>query len=117
MLGDTQQRLTAWAHWVRSSDSGLRLGFSKVGLVAAGSVAMPECSDEEALAVDRAVARLLQRDPVMGEVLVMAYQYGFSLTRIARDAGIGSREKARYLLGAGEAWVDARLDSHDLIGR
>lgn len=109
MLGDTQQRLTAWAHWVRSSDSGLRMGYSQVTLVAAGTVSMPVCSDEDALAVDRAVARLSQRDRVMGEILVMAYQYGFSLARIAREAGVGSREKVRYLLGAGEAWIDCAL--------
>ena len=109
MLSDTQQRLTEWARWVQTSDSGLRMGYNRVSLVPAGSVAMPVCSDEQALMVDRAIARLRQRDQDMAEVLVMAYSYGFSLTRIAREAGIGSRERARYLLGAAESWIDCAL--------
>jgi|TARA_Y100001956_G_C3988315_1_gene128128 hypothetical protein len=111
MLSDTQQRLTEWARWVKTSDSGLRMGYNRVSLVPAGSVAMPVCSDEQALMVDRAIARLRQRDQNMAEVLVMAYSCGFSLTRIAREAGIGSRERARYLLGAAEAWIDACIVS------
>src|SRR5690554_7813476 len=111
MLSDTQRRLTQWARWAQTSDSGLRMGYNRVSLVPAGSVAMPVCSDEQALMVDRAIARLRQRDQSMAEVLVMAYSYGFSLTRIAREAGVGSRERARYLLGAAEAWIDACIVS------
>lgn len=107
MLADTQRRLQAWGHWVRAG--GVALGYRGVNLAVGSSVALPVCPDEEAMAVDRAVARLKRRDPDMGRVLVMAYLRGYSLSRIAREAGVGSRERARYLLGAAEAWIDASL--------
>lgn len=107
MLSDTQQRLTAWGHWVRCG--GVDLGCRGVQLVAGSSVPMPVCPDDDAMGVDRAVARLKKRDQVMGRILVMAYLSQYSLTRIARESGVGSRERVRYLLGAAEAWVDATL--------
>lgn len=107
MLGDTQQRLTAWGHWVRSG--GVDLGCQGVRMVAGSSVPMPICADDDAMDVDRAVARLKHRDQVMGRILVMAYLRQYSLAQIARESGVGSRERARYLLGAAEAWVDSAL--------
>lgn len=109
MLSETQQRLDAWGHWVRAG--GVKLGYQGVKLAVGGTVSMPVCSDEQAVEVDRAVARLKRRDSDMGQVLVMAYLGQYSLTRIARESGLGSREKARYLLGSAEAWVDAVLFS------
>lgn len=107
MLSDTQQRLTAWGHWVRAG--GVDLGIKGVNLAVGSSVAMPVCPDEDALQVDNAIARLKRRDPVMGRVLVMAYLSQLSLTKIAKHSGLGSRERCRYLLGGAEAWVDAVL--------
>ncbi|ERS12542.1 hypothetical protein Q673_02710 [Marinobacter sp. EN3] len=107
MLSDTQQRLTAWGHWVRAG--GVDLGIKGVNLAVGSSVAMPICPDDDALAVDNAIARLKRRDPVMGRVLTLAYLNQFSLARIARESGEGSRERVRYLLGGAEAWIDAVL--------
>ena len=107
MLVETQRRLDAWGHWVRAG--GVALGCKGMNLVASGSVSMPMCSDDVAMQVDRAVAKLKSRDPEMGRVLVMAYLSQFSLARIARESGSGSRERIRYLLGAAEAWIDAAL--------
>ncbi|MCK7547176.1 antiterminator Q family protein [Marinobacter koreensis] len=115
MLSDTQQRLTEWARWVRTSDSGLRMGYNRVNLMPAGSVAMPVCTDEEALAVDRAIARLRRRDKDMADILVMVYSYGFSMARVARESGVGSRERVRYLLGGAEAWIDCALADDKMI--
>ncbi|MED5466105.1 MAG: antiterminator Q family protein, partial [Pseudomonadota bacterium] len=118
MLSDTQQRLTEWARWVQTSDSGLRMGYNRVSLVPAGSVAMPVCSDEQALMVDRAIARLRQRDQNMAEVLVMAYSCGFSLTRIAREAGIvaGLPAVSHVFEALGdEVVVDTRVSDGDAV--
>lgn len=109
MLVDTQQRLDAWGHWVRAG--GVALGCKGVNLAVGGTVSLPTCSDDVAMRVDRAVARLKKRDPEMGRVLVMAYLSQFSLARIARESGMGSRERIRYVLGAAEAWVDAVMFS------
>lgn len=107
MLSDTQQRLTAWGHWVRSG--GVDLGCKGVQLAVGGSVAMPICPDDDAMDVDRAIARLKKRDRDIGRIVVMAYLSQYSLARIARESGLGSRERARYLLGSGEAWIDCAL--------
>lgn len=107
MLTDTQDRLRAWGHWVRSG--GVQLGYQGVQMAAGSSVPMPVCADDDAMGVDQAVARLKQRDQVMGRILIMAYLSQYSMARIARESGVGSRERVRYLLGAAEAWVDAKL--------
>src|SRR5690554_3242473 len=107
MLSDTQQRLAAWGHWVRAG--GVALGCHGVQLAVGSSVALPVCADDDALSVDRAVARLKKRDRDMGWIVAMAYLSQYSLTRIAKEAGVGSRERARYLLGGAEAWIDAIL--------
>ena len=109
MLVDTQQRLDAWGHWVRAG--GVALGCKAVDLGVGGTVSLPMCSDDAALQVDSAVARLKKRDPEMGRVLVMAYLSQLSLTKIAKHSGLGSRERCRYLLGAAEAWIDACMFS------
>ncbi len=107
MLSDTQNRLAAWGHWVRSG--GVDLGVKGVNLAVGSSVAMPVCPDDDAMDVDRAVARLKQRDRMMGRIVTMAYLGQYSQARIARESGVGSRERVRYLLGAGEAWIDCAL--------
>ena len=61
-------------------------------------------------AIDRAIARLGRRDKDMADILVMVYSYGFSMARVARESGVGSRERVRYLLGSAEAWIDCALD-------
>ncbi|NWO05807.1 MAG: hypothetical protein HLX50_08970 [Alteromonadaceae bacterium] len=109
MLSDTQDRLTAWGHWVRAG--GVDLGVKGVNLAVGSSVAMPVCPDDDAMSVDRAIARLKQRDRLMGQILTMAYLGQYSLARIARESGVGSREKARYLLGSAEAWIDCALQA------
>ena len=107
MLSETQQRLDAWGHWVRSG--GVNLGVKGVNLAVGSSVAMPVCPDDDAMDVDRAVARLKRRDRLLGQILTMAYLRQYSLSRIARESGVGSRERARYLLGSAEAWIDCAL--------
>lgn len=113
MLADTQQRLREWGQWVRSG--GIDNGYNRVQLVAGGSVRSALCNDEDALQVDQAVARLKRRDRLMGRVLVMAYLGQYSREQIAREAGAGSREKVRYLLGGAEAWIDCALTDERII--
>jgi len=104
MLEDTKNRLQDWGEWVRSG--GPSLGYSAVKLAAScGGCTVP---DDEALVVDRAVARLKRREPVLGRVLVNYYVRRWDYTMIGMEVKM-SREKARVLLRSAEAWVDGRL--------
>lgn len=103
MLDETRQRLYDWARWVRSG--GISNGFAQVKL---GPGAGGDVPDEEALQVDRAVARLKARDQELGRVLVNYYVRGWDFSQVGFEMRV-SREKARTLLRSAEAWVDAVL--------
>src|SRR5690606_41831416 len=55
--------------------------------------------------------RLKVRDAQMAQVLCLAYLQNRTLQEIARHERLGSRERARGVLRAAEAWVDACLFS------
>lgn len=104
MLDDTKQRLQDWGQWVRGG--GVNLGYAGVKLVAPSKgCTVP---DDEALAVDRAVASLKAREPGMGRVLVNYYVRRWDYSMIGLDVHM-SREKVRVLLRSAEAWVDGQL--------
>nr|BBJ03792.1 hypothetical protein YBY_16400 [Marinobacter nauticus] len=104
MLDDTKNRLQEWGEWVRSG--GPSLGYSSVKL--ASGTGGCTVADDEALAVDRAVASLKHREPCMGKVLVNYYVRRWDYSMIGLDVHM-SREKVRVLLRSGEAWVDGSL--------
>tara|TARA_Y100001951_G_scaffold90300_1_gene83340 strand:+ start:136 stop:471 length:336 start_codon:yes stop_codon:yes gene_type:complete len=111
MLDDTKNRLQEWGEWVRSG--GPSLGYSAVKLAAgSGGCTVP---DDEALAVDRAVASLKHREPCMGKVLVNYYVRRWDYSMIGLDVHM-SREKVRVLLRSGEAWVDGTLSASSKAG-
>lgn len=104
MLENTRGRLQQWGEWVRSG--GPSLGYSSVRLAAAsGGCNVP---DDEALAVDQAVACLKTREPDMRKVLVGYYVQRWDYSQIGLTVKM-SREKVRVLLRSAEAWVDGRL--------
>lgn len=104
MLEDTKIRLQDWGKWVRSG--GIASGYAAVKLVAGGGgCTVP---DDEALAVDRAVAKLKQTEPDMGRALVNYYVRGWDFSMMGAELGI-SREKARVMLRSSEAWIAGRL--------
>lgn len=104
MLDDTKSRLQEWGKWVRSG--GENLGYSSVKLMAhTGSTVV---ADDQALAVDRAVASLKKREPQMGKALINYYVRGWDYSMMGVEIGVG-REKARLILRSAEAWVAGRL--------
>lgn len=106
MLTETAERLEQWGRWVRNG--GYQSGYTSVNMGLGSTVATPHITDEEALAVDCAVARLKQREPILGLVITCYYVRRWSHAVIAREIGQpASREKIRRLLGSGEAWIDA----------
>lgn len=109
-----QEQLTGWAHWVRDHRLGgytspaYMMMRDKIGTTV-GHNTMP---DEDALRVDRAVARLLKRDPIMGKVLMLSYVSRLSYREVGKSVG-KSHEYVRVLLRSGEAWVEGNLDFYN----
>lgn len=66
-------------------------------------------TDDLALIVDGAVARLINRDTQMGDFIWLYFGAKWPALRIARAAGIGEA-KAREVIKAGVAWVDCALE-------
>ena len=105
MLEDTKERLKGWGDWVRSG--GVSHGYSSVCLVAPSGRGC-DVPDDEALGVDRAVARLKQREPDLGRVLINYYVRRWDYQTIGIEFKM-SRERVRVLVRTAEAWVDACL--------
>ncbi|MNR24181.1 hypothetical protein D3C85_1412470 [compost metagenome] len=80
--------------------------------------AMPEVSvsksycitDEWAIAIDHAVARLSHRDGQMGDIIWLYYGAKWPMVRVGKHYGI-SEGKARELARAGAAWIDCAVNS------
>jgi len=66
-------------------------------------------TDDEALEVDLAVARLIKRDEEIGSVLKTFYFNDCNMSLTARVMKI-SRQRAIVLIKCGEHWIDAKLE-------
>lgn len=65
-------------------------------------------TDDWALAIDNAVARLAVRDQQMGDMIWLYYGAKWPMVRVGKHFGL-SEGKARELVRAGAAWVDCAL--------
>ena len=78
------------------------------------AVAQPAASknycitDDWAIAVDGAVARLAKRDQQLGDVVWLYFGAKWPMTRVGKHYGI-SEGKTRELVRAGAAWIDCVL--------
>ncbi|WP_426214720.1 antiterminator Q family protein [Pseudomonas sp. DWRC2-2] len=113
-LGDTEYLLEQWGWW-RMDGMGVS-GYTSPTLalmrqaVAQVTVCKNYCiTDDWALAIDNAMARLSRRDQQMGDVLWLYYGQKWPMLRVGKHFGI-SEGKARELTRAGTAWVDCAID-------
>ena len=65
-------------------------------------------TDDWAIAIDNAVARLAYRDQQMGDIIWLYYGDKWPMMRVGKYYGI-SEGKARELTRAGVAWVDCAV--------
>jgi hypothetical protein len=108
MLEDTREKLEEWARWVRAG--GYSIGYQGVNLGLGSTVSTPMITDDDAMAIDSAVARLKHREPILASVLMLYYVRKWSHAVISRELGNGeSREKVRQYLNSAEAWIDGVL--------
>ena len=71
-------------------------------------------TDDWAVAIDSAVARLARRDQQMGDVLWLYYGAKWPMVRVGKHYGI-SEGKARELARAGAAWIDCAVSDMRLV--
>jgi hypothetical protein len=113
-LGDTEYLLEQWGWW-RMDGMGIP-SYTSPALTVMRDV-MP-CStktyaitDDVALAVDRAVARLSSRDKQMGDILWLYYGAKWPMIKVGKYFKL-SEGKTRELARAASAWVDCALTSY-----
>lgn len=113
-LGDTEYLLEQWGWW-RMDGMGVPRYVSPLyalirdNNVTEGGIKNYCVTDDVALVVDRAVARLAQRDAQMGNFIWLYFGAKWPALRIGRENGIGEA-KAREIIKAGVAWIDCALE-------
>lgn len=112
-LGDTEYLLEQWGWWRVDGTWGGGYTSPTLALMrqaAAQPVATKSycITDDWAIAIDNAVARLAHRDQQMGEIIWLYYGAKWTMVRVGRHYGI-SEGKARELARAGAAWIDCAV--------
>lgn len=112
-LGDTEHMLEQWGWW-RMDGMGVPSYMSPALAIMRDAIPSATKSyvitDELAVVVDGAVARLCRRDAQMGDMIWLYYGAKWPAIRVGRHYGV-SEMKARELIKAGVAWVDCALDT------
>ncbi|MBN1080340.1 antitermination protein Q [Pseudomonas sp. 1079] len=113
-LGDTEYLLEQWGWW-RMDGMGVPRYVSPLyalirdNNVTEGGIKNYCITDDVALVVDRAVAKLAARDAQMGNFIWLYFGAKYPALRIARENDMGEA-KARELIKAGVAWIDCAIE-------
>lgn len=113
-LGDTEYLLEQWGWW-RMDGMGVPRYVSPLyalirdNNVTEGGIKNYCVTDDVALVVDRAVAKLAARDAQMGNFIWLYFGAKYPALRIARENDMGEA-KARELIKAGVAWIDGAIE-------
>lgn len=112
-LESTQEKLSEWGRWVWTGPTIAPRYMSPATAMYLRNVEQngkhtPNITDDEALLIDAAVARLRLRDTQMGSAVYFYHAHNCGLRELARELHCDKR-KATELLRAGEAWIDAVL--------
>lgn len=110
-MGKTvEYQLEQWGIWVRSG-AGMP-GVASMPLAPVSGLCVADLTDDAALMIDGAVARLMAREhgrgsrPGAGEVLVACYVLGMDCRRAAEHLRT-KRQKVSEMRRVGEAWVES----------
>jgi len=110
---ETPWLLEQWWRWSHT-DVGLCLGYPSSSFNAemqGSTVPMPLITDDVAMVIGEAVARLMKRDAEMGNSVVMYYSCGQNVSSASRRLKM-PRKRVDVLVKAGTAWIDGRLWDH-----
>ncbi|MBV4519689.1 antitermination protein Q [Pseudomonas sp. SWRI74] len=114
-LGDTEWLLEQWGFW-RMDGMGVPRYVSPLYALIRdntqchGEVKEYSVTDDLALVLDGAVARLTKRDQQMGNFIWLYFGAKWPALRIARENDMGEA-KAREVIKAGIAWIDSALET------
>lgn len=112
-LGDTEYLLEQWGWW-RLDGMGVPGYVSPTLALMRQALPQPASSksycitDDWALAIDAAMARLSLRDQQMGDIIWLYYGAKWPMARVGKHYGI-SEGKTRELARAGVAWIDCAV--------
>lgn len=111
-LGDTEYLLEQWGWW-RMDGMGIPRYVSPLLALMRDKVQMASPSgyvitDDQALAVDSAMAKLTQRNERMGLFLWLYFGAKWTMVRIGESAGISERS-TREAIKSGVGWIDGVL--------
>lgn len=111
-LGDTEYLLEQWGWW-RMDGMGVPRYVSPLLALMRDNVQMPSTAsyvitDDQALVVDSAVAKLTQRKGQMGLFLWLYFGAKWTMVRVGESAGISERS-AREIIKAGVGFIDGYL--------
>ncbi|NWD63576.1 antiterminator Q family protein [Pseudomonas sp. IPO3774] len=114
-LGDTEYLLEQWGWWRMDGMGVPRYVSPLYALIrdnnaTEGGIKNYFVTDDVALVVDRAVAKLSTRDAQMGNFIWLYFGAKWPALRIARDNDM-SEAKARELIKAGVAWIDCAIEA------
>lgn len=111
-LGDTENMLEQWGYW-RMDGMGVPNYVSPAWVcmkdVTPSTSKSYVITDDQAMAVDKVVARLCARDAQMGDFIWLYYGAKWPAKRIGTKYGM-SENSARMLIKTGVGWVDCALD-------
>ena len=116
-LGDTEYLLEQWGWW-RMDGMGVPRYVSPQLALMRDNVQMPSVSsyvitDDQALVVDSAMAKLTQRNAQMGLFLWLYFGAKWTMVRIGESAGGGttgiSERSVREIIKSGVGWIDGVL--------
>lgn len=108
-LGDTEWLLEQWGSWRMDGMGVPRYVSPSVGAAATGGGAEYTLTDDAALVIDGAVAKLTQRNQQMGDFVWLYYGAKWTMVRIGESARISERS-AREIIKQGVAWIDSALE-------
>ena len=113
-LGDTEYLLEQWGWW-RLDGKGVPTCISPSYAIIRDNVGVPKTlddriTDDVAVLVDHAVARLTARNQLMGDLIWLYYGEKWPALKIGRRNNIGEA-KARELIKTGVGWIDAKLEN------
>lgn len=104
--------LEQWARWARSNPELARIDYPSIQpytrMVKSKHTKQCCLNDDEAMAIDLALARLKSRDAEMGRATMLYYWLGQNVSMVSRVLGI-QRKRANLLVASGTAWIDAAL--------
>lgn len=112
-LGDTEYLLEQWGWW-RLDGMGVPGYVSPMFSIMRHTIPQPTTSksycitDDWALAIDEALAKLTLRDQQMGDIIWLYFGAKWTMVRVGRHYGL-SEGKTRELARAGAAWIDCAV--------